>query len=163
MCLGLRSGRRRHPLSTCHLLPCSGTGTCVCGSTARPSTSRTTCQSPRNTPAPLPQCPTPLQPFPRPSRSDLQPYSWVSLLTSSPPPPPPFLPSGGFLRNHWHWMGRTRSPGFGPLPEPWEIIRLEENGLLTGSHPVGLGLCLWPGSGRTTTVSGVALSEGEPS
>ncbi|XP_025248519.1 DDB1- and CUL4-associated factor 11 isoform X1 [Theropithecus gelada] len=72
---GLDLGWGQHLLTTCHPLPCSGTGTCVCGSTARLSTSRMICQNPRNVPAPLPQCPTPLQPFPHPSRSDLQPHT----------------------------------------------------------------------------------------
>lgn len=54
-------------------------GTCVCGSTARLSTSRMTGQSLRNHPAPLSPCPTPLQPFPHPSRSDLWPRTRASL------------------------------------------------------------------------------------
>lgn len=111
-----------HPFEE-KIVSSSWDGICVCGSTARLSTSRMTCQSRRSTPAPLPQCPTPLQPFPRPSRSDLQAQSWVSLFTSSPPSPP-FLPMGNLWGLTGTGWGETEAQALGSLADPWEILPL---------------------------------------
>lgn len=146
------------PLTACHLLPYSGMGTCVSGSTARPSTSRTTCQSRRSPPAPLPQCPAPLQLFPHPSRPDLQPPTQVGLLHALC-----LLPSGRPVGNPWHWIGRSPCPGFGALAEPWKILPKGQSSLLTGSHPVAWVSASGQGSAGLPLSGAWPLSTGEVS
>lgn len=131
-------------------LPCSGTGTCVCGSIARLSTTRMTCRRPAGAPACPPQSAAPPHPFLHPSRTYPRPQQGgvCSQLFAASSLSPVWGTGGGVTDIGWEGT-EAQAMGLSCVSEEPTSRPCH---LLIHSCPGGLGLWLWPWSAKTAVI-----------